>query len=450
VRKHVLIILAVAVVIAFGVILTLASGKLPPLVGRSAVAHALNQDPGGTGADLPSPGPQASDLPSVVAEGVVAPVQHATLSMAASGIVTEILVQEGAAVEAGQVILHLQDVHQRAAVAEAEAALASAQAQFEVLQAGARTQEMASAQASVDAAQARLARLKEGTRPEEVAAAEAGLQAAQATLQRLYDGPDQATRIAARAELANAEAALRQAQAAYDQVSTRSDIMMLPQSLQLQQVTNAYDAAKASYDALFAEPDADVVANARAQVKQAQANLDRLQKPVTENEIAEAEAMVRQTQAQLELLMAGARVEEVAAAAAAVDQAKAALQQAQASLADTELRAPWAGTVAVLDVKEGEQVAAGMPVVQLADLSTWQVETDDLTELDIVNVQEGDRVTLTFDAIKDLQLAGTVARIKPLGEEKQGDITYTVIIRLDEQDLRLRWNMTAVATIPNQ
>ncbi|MGD8820518.1 MAG: RND transporter, partial [Anaerolineae bacterium] len=78
----------------------------------------------------------------------------------------------------------------------------------------------------------------------------------------------------------------------------------------------------------------------------------------------------------------------------------------------------------------------------------WQIETDDLTELDVVKVQEGDRLMLHFDAIEDLELTGTVQRIKPLGEEKRGDITYTVVIRPDEQDPRLRWNMTAVATIP--
>jgi HlyD family secretion protein len=267
-------------------------------------------------------------------------------------------------------------------------------------------------------------------------------------LQRLYDGPDEGLRIAAQAELDNAEASLRQAQAAYDQVADRGDVAMLPQSLQLQQATNAYNAARARYDVLFDAPDADNVANARAGVEQAQANLERLREPATANEIAEAEAIVRQAQAQLELLLAGARAQDLAAAAAAVERAEAGLRQAQASLDDTELVAPFAGTLAVLHVKEGEQVGAGMPVVELADLASWQVETDDLTELDVVGVQVGDRAKLTFDAVEGLELAGTVLRIKPRGEEKRGDVTYTVVIRLEDQDPRLRWRMTAVAEIP--
>jgi len=385
---------------------------------------------------------------AIVAEGVVAPLHHATLSMAAGGIVAEVLVQEGDLVQQGQVILRLRDAHQRAAVARAEAALAGARAGLAALEAGPRPQEIAAVQASLDAAEARLARLNEGSRPEEIAAGQAGLEAAQAALERLYDGPGEFTRVAAQADLSNAEAALRQAQAAYDKVAGSVDIQMMPQSLQLELATNQYNAAKARYEALFAEPDAHLVASARAQVRQAEANLERLERPVTATEIAEAAAMMRSARAQLDLLQAGAREEEVAAARATVAEAEAALQAAQAGLADTELRAPSAATLAALQVSEGEQVLPGHPLAEVADLTTWRIETDDLTELDVLNVQEGDRVLLTFDAIPGLEMQGTVLRIKPIGQEKLGDITYTVIVQPDEQDSRLRWNMTAVVTVP--
>ncbi|MBA3533913.1 MAG: efflux RND transporter periplasmic adaptor subunit, partial [Ardenticatenales bacterium] len=42
---------------------------------------------------------------------------------------------------------------------------------------------------------------------------------------------------------------------------------------------------------------------------------------------------------------------------------------------------------------------------------------------------------------------GTVTRIRTIGENKQGDITYTVIVTPDKQDERLRWNMTAIVDI---
>ena len=46
----------------------------------------------------------------------------------------------------------------------------------------------------------------------------------------------------------------------------------------------------------------------------------------------------------------------------------------------------------------GEHVGIGSPVVRLADLTTLQIETDDLTELNVVRVREGASATVTFDA----------------------------------------------------
>jgi HlyD family secretion protein len=427
---------------------TLAGGIVVLARGRASM-------PSGTASAEAQPAAQATANTAgkevdraVVAKGALVPVQHATLSMATSGIVSEMLAKEGDRVEAGQVILRLQNQRQQAALAEADAGVASAQARLETLKAGARDQEISAAQAVLDAAIARLARLQEASRPEDLAATRANLAAAQAALQQLYKGPDENTRIAASADLANAQAAVQNAQAAYDKVKSQPDIALYPQSLQLEQATNTLNASKAHYNELFAQPGADQVAQATAHVKLAQANLDRLLNPATAAEIAEATAGVRQAQAQLDLLKAGARTEDIAAAQAAVAQAQAARQQAVASLADTDLHAPFAGTLAAIDVRQGEQVSAGTPVTEIGDLSRWQVETDDLSELDIVRVQPGQTVGLTFDAIPGLQLHGTIARIQPKGEKKLGDMTYTAVIQVEEPDPRLLWSMTAVVNLP--
>ena len=58
-------------------------------------------------------------------------------------------------------------------------------------------------------------------------------------------------------------------------------------------------------------------------------------------------------------------------------------------MSETELKAPFAGIVAEIAPVAGEQVGAGAAVVRLADLSAWQIETDDLTELDVVKVKVG-------------------------------------------------------------
>lgn len=400
-----------------------------------------------------TPPPEATELPAVtasdeiVADGKVVPVRSAALSLSTGGIVADVPVTEGERVEAGQVLVRLEAAQQEAAVAQAEAGLRSAQARLEELKAGPREQEIAAARAAVEAAQAQLARLMEGARPQEIAAAEAGLAAALAALQKVEEGPDEGQIISAQAEMASAEATLKQAQAAYDQVKWRNDVGALPQAAELERATIAYTAAKARYDELMKGATEADLAQARAAVQEAQAQLEVLRAPARAAEISAAEAEIRRAQAQLELLEAGARPETIAAAEAEVASAEAMLQQARAALAETELRAPFAGVVAGLEAKVGEQVAPGVVLVQLADLSEWQIETDDLTELNVVNIREGDPVTIRFDAIPDLVLPGRVSRIEAIGENKQGDITYTVVIRPEQQDERLRWNMTATVTI---
>ncbi len=156
---------------------------------------------------------------------------------------------------------------------------------------------------------------------------------------------------------------------------------------------------------------------------------------------------MRRAQAQLDLLAAGARPAAIAAAEAEVSAARATLEQARIALAETELKAPFAGAVAVLYARIGEQVGPGGPVAQLADLTTLQVETDDLTELNIVRVREGAPASITFDALPDITVTGKVLRVRPLGENKQGDMTYTVVVQPDQLDERLRWNMTASVAI---
>ncbi len=144
-----------------------------------------------------------------------------------------------------------------------------------------------------------------------------------------------------------------------------------------------------------------------------------------------------------------------------VDRNRAALAQAEAELMTqeskkteseglldkTELRAPMDGTVAFLDVKVGEHALLGTVLVRIADESAWIVRSDDLTELSIVRVRVGDQAVLTFDGIPGLEIPGKVTMIRPYGEKKRGDITYTVTITPERWDDRLRWMMTAQIAI---
>ena len=382
----------------------------------------------------------------VVADAIVIPIHSAALSLPASGTVTEVLVSEGENVVEGQILLRLESTRQVAAVAQAEAKLQRAQAQLDELLSGTPEQEILSAAAAVDAAQARLDRIQTGPLPEEIAVSEAALAEAQAFLQKTREGPGEQELIAAEADVANAAAVVRQAQAAYDRVADKENIGARPESVQLEQATTTYQSALARLEALKKNTTPADIATAQARVKKAQAQLDLLM-VINPADVAAAEAEVRQLQAQLDLLKVGARPEVITAAEADVAAARAALVQAQADLGNAELRAPFNGTIASINIHAGEQANAGNPIIRLADFTAWQIETDDLTELNIVRVQQGDSVTIKFDAIADLELTGKVVRSEAIGENKQGDITYTVVVAPDRHDERLRWNMTASVLI---
>jgi multidrug resistance efflux pump len=115
----------------------------------------------------------------------------------------------------------------------------------------------------------------------------------------------------------------------------------------------------------------------------------------------------------------------------------------RAALASAELRSPFGGTITNLDLKVGEYAAAGTQVVTVADFSGWVVKTTDLTEIDVVNIKEGQPVTVSLDAIPEASLNGYVLSIGHNYSEKQGDVVYEVTVLMTDEQPAMRWGMTA-------
>ncbi len=329
----------------------------------------------------------------IIAEGKVIPVKDAALSFAISGIVKQVPVALGEQVKAGQVLAQLDTQQLELQLAEADAKLA--------------------------AAQGKLNQLKRGPTADELAAAQQNLVSAQAAYDSLTH-PSANELAALKADMDKAKAALDQAQAAYDRVGGDSNPMAgaLPQRAALQSAWIDYQKAQSAYNAKLTPTNAQIQ-SALAAIQTAKDQLAKLQP--TADDIAIGQADVNAAQAARNL------------AAEQVNHAK--------------LVAPFAGTVASVDIDPGEYALAGTAVMRLADTSAWHIETTDLTELNIANVREGLPATLTFDAVPDLELSGKVANIKPYGDTRQGDIVYTVIVKPDQQDPRLKWNMTAKVAI---
>ena len=416
----------------------------------------------------PTPEPEIdlsaqATLPDVVsAEGFVVPAQEADLAFEVSGQVVEILATEGNAVETGQVLARLDSTDQAMAVAQAgagvvqaEAGLASAQARLDQARTGATDEAIAQAEAAVETARARLAQAQAGPTDEAIAQAGAAVETAQAQLNQLLADARPEDIEAAAADMLSAQASLRQAQAAYDEVAWAGDVGETAQAIALEQATLAYQAARAGYERLLNGATAEEIAVAQGGVNQAQAALEAVKAGPTEEAIAVAEAGVAEAQAALAAVLAGPTEEEIAIAEAGVAEAeaglasaRAALAIAQAGLSDFDLKAPVAGSVARVDLDVGEFAAAGAPVISLGATSNWYVETNDLTEIDVVQMAVGQPVKVTIDAIPGQEFNGVVTDIAPRSEIKRGDVTYTVTIELtDADDAPLRWGLTAFVDI---
>ncbi len=343
-----------------------------------------------------TPTPQAIAAPlnvkasdTIIAEGKVVPARGAGLGFQITGTVVEIFVKVGDKVEVGQ-------------------ALALLDTQPLELQ-------LTQAEGNLGAAQARRDQLKIGPRAEDVNAAQQAVKSAQAAYDNVLK-PSDNEMIAFKADMEKAKAQVDRARAAYDRIGgdTNPFASMTPERAAVQTAWLDYQRAMSMYNNKVQAPDAQIQ-QTQANLQTAKSNLAKL--TPTKEELAQAEANVRTAQAARDL--------------------------AADTLRRAKLTAPFAGTILAIDLKVGEQVALGAPVVRLADTSTMQIETTDLTEINIVQVKEGDPVTVTFDAIPGFEVNGTVASIKGYGENWQGDIVYQVVIALNKQDARLRWNMTA-------
>ena len=126
------------------------------------------------------------------------------------------------------------------------------------------------------------------------------------------------------------------------------------------------------------------------------------------------------------------------------------LQQARTNLGYANIYSPINGVVLSRDIDEGQTVAASYSTPTLftiaQDLKEMQVEAD-VDEADIGGVTEGQRVTFTVDAYLGETFEGTVTQVRLDYTETSNVITYTVVIKADNPDLKLKPGLTATISI---
>jgi HlyD family secretion protein len=176
------------------------------------------------------------------------------------------------------------------------------------------------------------------------------------------------------------------------------------------QAKNDYDTAKANYD------------TAVARYEQAVASLEQVdaQSASTEAQIAQAKAGLQQGEADLD--------------------------RAQVNLEYANIFSPVDGIVISRDVDVGQTIAASMSAPTLfniaTDLSQMQVKAS-VDEADIGSISEDAKVTFTVDAYPNSLFEGKIAEIRLNPQTVQNVVTYSVILSIQNRELRLKPGMTA-------
>lgn len=350
----------------------------------------------------PTPAPTPVEDPGVGAEANLVPAEEIVLVFAIPGRVGEILVAEGDAVQEGDDLARLDDVESfEAQVAYAElvvlkaeqdledlnenASLVAARAQVEWVRA---RQELVNAERAWDEVDNEDFREELDDARIDMQEAEEDVEEAEADLADYDDlDEDNPTREAAEDDLEQAQQDYEEAVWAFEELQNR------------------YDLAEAQLD-------------------------------LAQESVADAEQRVEKTED-------GPHPDDQALAEANLSQAESQLIAAEAALDDAALAAPFDGRILRLEIIEGQQVSPGSMTMVLADTSEWYLETNDLTEDEVVRINPDESVSVRFDAFPEETFSGEIESISEYFVEQFGDITYVVRIRLLESDERLRWGMTA-------
>jgi HlyD family secretion protein len=332
---------------------------------------------------------------TVDSSGSVAPESEVTLSFGTSGTVSKVNVEPDARVKQGDVLAELDASDIALQVAQQEQAYLIQQAAYSMTltpDANAVTAaelQLVSAQAAYQVAQKKYA----VNRTDQVAVSCFNLD----NVKQTYD------------DAVNAYNAL----ATNWRVQVNGTLDLSPQKAQLDRAKAAYDKAVIECNLAKTGVNDSSVKSALAQVEQAKANLESLKNP--------AERTTEKARIQLE-------------------QARLSLEQARRTLNDVRIVAPHDSVVTVVSAVVGAPGSGA--ALMLADTSKYHVDVL-IDETEVGQVQVGQPAEVTFDALPDAKLTGTVSRIDPAGTINQGVVYYKTRIDLDPTTEPLLIDMTA-------
>jgi HlyD family secretion protein len=346
--------------------------------------------------------------------------REANISFQVTGRVVDILADEGAYVEKGQVLMRLDPSEFNAKVEQAKASLDSS------------VREMEQLKVELEVAGSVL--------PSDVKRAEAGVDALKANLKELETGYRSQDVEKGRLAMLSAETAMKIALRDKERAESLYKDRIISEkerdnaNLLYDGRLRAYEQAKESYAQLTEGYRKENIEAARARTK-------------------EGEAQVNQAKKNLEKI--GALEKQVESAGARVKANESALKLAEIQLSYATLKAPMNGVITSRNVEVGELVSVGREVFSMADLSSVDLKIY-VDEESIGRVKPGQEVDVKVDTFPDKTYKGKVAFISPDAEftpkiiqthKERVKLVYLVKVRVPNPETELKTGMPADAWI---
>ena len=122
------------------------------------------------------------------------------------------------------------------------------------------------------------------------------------------------------------------------------------------------------------------------------------------------------------------------------------LEEAKEQRENLIVIAPCDGTIATLNVSEGDEITNGALIGSILEGEDMNL-TIAVDELDVVEVAVGQKVKITVDALSDAEMDGEVYKIAPVGSNSGGVTTYDVELTFDAAGSGVRSGMNATGEI---
>ncbi len=388
---------------------------------------------------------------TIGATGTVRSNQQAVLTWQTSGTVEKVNARIGDQVSVDQELTALEQTSLPQTVILAQADLVSAQKALDDL----LNSQLQRAQAlqAVETAQQTLEdllnpELQQARAIQAIADAEQSVDYHETRLRNLQSTASQSDIEAAEAQVVLLEDALNKARDKYKPYESKPEDNLTRANLlsQLAAAQQQYDAAVRNLNALKGVgSDTDIavaqanLATAQAQLLDAQRQYERVKDGPNPADVALAEAQLADAQREWERLKDGADPADILVAEARIAAAQATLDQAH-------ITAPFAGVVTMVEVKPGDLVSPGSVAIRIDDFSRLLVDLE-VSEVDINQIQIGQEVVLTFDAILAKEYRGKVIDVALVGNSIQEIVSFTVTIEILDADQAVKPGMTSAVNI---